>query len=183
MELPNSTAPEAAKTAGNPGAGPEVAPDVEIASEGVSGASEAMPDGDGPDGSERDADGGKRRRNPAREAAQYRAELRETRSQLEAVTARLEATQMEIARKLAEAAGLVSGDELNVPVSELLDEKSGLVDAGKVRNVVAALVKEKPYLRRVDLPRMVPVNGQGQNVVEAYLENQGTSRWSDLLRH
>lgn len=164
------TAPEAPETAGNPETATEVAPDVENAPEGVSAPTEGA--------SETDTDpSGKGK--VAREAARYRTQLRETQTQLDAANAMVDSLRNEIARNLAKDFGLVRGDELTVPVSELLDAESGLVDAGKVQRAVQALVEEKPYLAG---NRGSEAWRSGRPLSDAQAEAMAGTSWSDFLR-
>ncbi|MGV2385157.1 MAG UNVERIFIED_CONTAM: hypothetical protein LOD86_07805 [Thermobifida fusca] len=157
------TAPESPETPENSAPATEVAPEAPEASESVSDAPEVAEDAAG-------------KGRAAREAARYRTQLRETEAKLSATAAKLEAVQLELARDLAVKAGLVSGDEFDLPVSEFTTE-DGLVDAERVTAAVQELIKAKPYLSaHAALPRTLPVPGHGGD-----RDVGGGATWSQFL--
>lgn len=157
------TAPESPENPENFEAATEVAPGAPELSEGVSDVPEGAED---PDGKGR----------AAREAAKYRAQLRDTEAKLAATAAKLEAVQLELARDLAVKAGLVDGRELDLPVEEFVTE-DGLVDVEKVTAAVQELIKAKPYLSaHKTLPRTLPVPGHGGD-----RDVSGGATWSQFL--
>jgi hypothetical protein len=173
-ETTAETPTEAPETAEQPGAGTEVPPEAENVSETPSDASEDTTETDAPDDVEPSGKG-----KAAREAAKYRTQLRETEGKLAEALQTIDNMRSEIVSDLAESAGLVRGSELTVPVSELLDDTTGLVDADKVRVAVAALVTSKPYLKReFGSPEWLSGRPVSDSQAEAM---QAGKSWSDLL--
>lgn len=158
-----SEAPETPESSETPEPGTEVAPEAPDAPESGSDAPEAE-----------DAAGKGR---AAREAARYRTKLRETEQMLADTTAKLEALQLELARDIAVKAGLVDGNEFNLPVSDFVTD-DGLIDAEKVQEAVRELLQAKPYLAaRKPLPPTLPVPGHGGDPVDL----NGGPTWAQLL--
>lgn len=114
---------------------------------------------------------------PRNREARYRTERNEARAQVEQLQARVDALLTREVERLAGARLAQGADLLTVGGVKLADvvDDNGDPDPGKVDAAVAALLRQRPRLARLDWPKDIAQGRVGKGAPT-------TASWSDVIR-